>query len=174
MTLRQVCSNQRLDSINRQLLGVRSVQSVERGGIRNFVLMLWLEFLVQFGVSHQTTPLSECPGRYLHDPIRLARIGEQRWWAKKSRDAQQPHPPRADGGKDRKHGAQAVVSMGHAASSVVNRISFTIRARRMGSCAVSKRGVFSHPSDSPSARGGWGLKDVGNDKQWGICDVVAS
>ena len=26
------------------------------------------------------------PGQYRHDPIRLARIGEQRWWAKINRD----------------------------------------------------------------------------------------
>ena len=54
--------------------------------------------------------------------------------------------------------------MGHAASLVASLISFTIRASRMGSFEVLKRGMFSHPSDSPSARGGWGLEDVGNDK----------
>ena len=54
--------------------------------------------------------------------------------------------------------------MGHVASSAAISISFTIRTRRMGSCAVLKRGVFSQPSDSPSARGGWGLEDVGKDK----------
>ncbi len=75
-----------------------------------------------------------------------------------------PHPPRADGGQYRKHNSKAVVSMGHVASSAAISISFTIRTRRMGSCAVLKRGVFSQPSDSPSARGGWGLEDVGKDK----------